>query len=503
MRRGGGAYMIGWAALKKRNKAAFDEEASSTRITFPRTCVVVPSARGGGEAAAANRVALGDVTNVTLRGEAAPKAAREVVMETRGTNDLFYIVRALGEGLGGLVALCEMSAPLSDALKAGDVVHGVDFREIMSEIWQRVRLSATEETFLQWLVSRAQTYASTGVPQSIDALASGILLSDAAMAGEFVPVTAGGREWRSPLNALESSFARLKFNAVHAAAKALNADEAELAAALDAAERESVSNVSRSRYYNVRANYLYAIAHGGIVYIYVGESMDPEARMNAHLLAILGDDAGHRLQRGHVVVRTAREGSANDSDVFAFRAWVLVGYDEASAVQLCQSYIDFAGVAGRESRHILELARAIAGAGFAAEAVYTAQFRSLSDQSIDGVIGLNFSQPGMIHPQAAGHLDPTWRDIVASGRTAKKAKQPRAPFKCHTCGEMKEELRRCWTHDDGNGELYEQCGSCNRKERRADELVCCSTFPPGEQKSAGKRSYGKGAERMCAPCYQR
>jgi hypothetical protein len=493
----GGAFR----GLGKRNRAAFKEAAcvSNTRIARVRYTVgVLPDGKlglievGVGETnkqtmtvesaekeALRERVDLGDVTNVARRGEATPKA-REVGVETRGKNDLPYIARARGDGLGGLVALCEMSAPLSDALKAGDVVHGVDFQEITSEIWQRVRLSATEETFLQWLVSRAQTYASTGVPQSIEALVSGVLLSDAATTGEFVPVVAGGREWRSPLNALESSFARLRFNAVHAAAKALNADEAELAAALAAAERESVSNVSRSRYYNVRANYLYAIAHGGIVYIYVGESMDPEARMNSHLLAILGDDAGHRLQRGHIVVRTAREGSANDSDMFAFRAWVLAGYDEASAVHLCKSYINFAGIAGRESRHILELARAIAGAGFAAEAVYTAQFRSLNDHSIDGVIGLNFSQPGMIHPQAAGQLDPTWRDIVESGRTAKKAKQPRAPFKCHTCGEIKDCIRRCWTQDgerNGNGELYEQCGSCNRKERRADRQLneCAGT----------------------------
>jgi len=41
--------------------------------------------------------------------------------------------------------------------------------------------------------------------------------------------------------------------------------------------------------------------------------------------------------------------------MFAFRAWVLAGYDEASAVHLCKSYINFAGIAGRESRHILEL----------------------------------------------------------------------------------------------------------------------------------------------------
>jgi len=85
-----------------------------------------------------------DVTNVARRGEATPKA-REVGVETRGKNDLPYIARARGDGLGGLVALCEMSAPLSDALKAGDVVHGVDFQEITSEIWQRVRLSATED----------------------------------------------------------------------------------------------------------------------------------------------------------------------------------------------------------------------------------------------------------------------------------------------------------------------------------------------------------------------
>jgi len=478
--------------LGRRTREALREadDVANTRIAR----VIVPSARGGGEAATANRVALGDATNAARRVEAAPKAApREIGAETRGKNDLLYIARALGDGLGGLVALCEMSTPLSAALKAGDVVHGVDFKEIMSEIWQRVRLSAPEETFLQWLASRAQTYASTGVPQNVDALASGILLSDAATAGEFVPVTAGEREWRSPLNALESSFTRLQFNAVHAAAKALNADEAELAAALDAAERESVSNVSRSRYYHIRANYLYAIAHGGIVYIYVGESMDPEARMNAHLLALLGDDARHRLQRGHAVVRTAREGGADDNDVFAFRAWVLVGYDEASAVHLCQSYIDFVGVAGRKSRHILELARAIAGAGFAAEAVYTAQFRSLNDQSIDGVIGLNFSQPGMIHPQAADQLDPTWRDIVASGRMAKKAKQARAPFKCYTCGEMKEDIRRCWTQDgERNGELYEQCGSCNRKERLANRQPneCAGTAGTSNVAAAAAGSLG-------------
>ena len=149
--------------LKKRTRRALKEadDVANTRIAR----VIVPSARGGGEAATANRVALGDATNAARRVEAAPKAAaREIGAETRGKNDLLYIARALGDGLGGLgglVALCEMSTPLSDALKAGDVVHGVDFKEIMSEIWQRVRLSATEETFLQWLASRAQTYAST------------------------------------------------------------------------------------------------------------------------------------------------------------------------------------------------------------------------------------------------------------------------------------------------------------------------------------------------------
>jgi hypothetical protein len=408
-----------------------------------------PSAQGNRDAAA----------------RSSEKTASGVGADTRGKEQLRYIARALGNGLGGLVTLGEMNASLSGALKAGEVVHGVDFREVYSEIVQRVRSSATAEMYLEWLASRAQTYASTGVPQSIHALVSGILSSAAVTAGEFAPMTAGNQEWRSPLNAVESAFARLHFNAVRAAAKALNADEAELAASLNAAERESVASVARSRYYNVRANYLYAIAHDGVVYIYVGESMDPEARLNAHLVAILDGDAGHK-QRGHAVVCAAREGSANDNDAFAFRAWVLVGYDEASAVQLCRSYIKFVGIGGRKSNHILEIARAIAGAGFAAEAVYTAHFRSLNDHSIDGVVGLNFSQPGMIFNQA--QEDPSWRDIAALDGTAWKAKQPRT-FKCYTCSKIKKNVRVFWTRGgEGNGELYEQCGVCQAQESLAN-----------------------------------
>ena len=58
--------------MGKRNRMAFAEadDVANTRIAR-----IVPSARGGGDAAGAKRVALGDATNAARRGEAAaPKA---------------------------------------------------------------------------------------------------------------------------------------------------------------------------------------------------------------------------------------------------------------------------------------------------------------------------------------------------------------------------------------------------------------------------------------------
>jgi hypothetical protein len=80
----------------------------------------------------------------------------------------------------------------------------------------------------------------------------------------------------------------------------------------------------------------------------------------------------------------------------------------------------------------LQCARAIAGAGFAAEAVYTARFGSLhgNTANLDDRVGLNFSQPGVVHSHTMPG-DLTWRQIVALGNKAKKAKV-KTPGKCRT-----------------------------------------------------------------------
>ena len=107
---------------------------------------------------------------------------------------------------------------------------------------------------------------------------------------KFLPVTGDGclattDRWKSPLKKAESTFSRTPFNALHCAARALESNRDELAAALADAEKGAIG-IARMLY--VRACYLYTIldTNTGTHYFYVGESIDVEARMSSHLDAM-------------------------------------------------------------------------------------------------------------------------------------------------------------------------------------------------------------------------
>ena len=77
------------------------------------------------------------------------------------------------------------------------------------------------------------------------------------------------------------------------------------------------------------------------------------------------------------------------SDDFNMRLFVVSAHDEASARRLAKSYVEFCGsCGGKFPPSILEVARACAASGFYSEAVYTAAFRSMHDESTESCVGL-------------------------------------------------------------------------------------------------------------------
>ena len=177
--------------LEKRTRRAFKEadDVASTRIARVAR-VIVPPARGGGDAAGANRVAFGDVDQrrAARRGGGAEggggrillmmrrKMTMMMVMLMMGCDDattttttlaaLKYVKRADGGGLGGApVALEVFNEPLCAAIVNNETVRGVDFESIIREIYSRVSPSAcTRDEFVSWLVRGAPMFAATGVP---------------------------------------------------------------------------------------------------------------------------------------------------------------------------------------------------------------------------------------------------------------------------------------------------------------------------------------------------
>jgi hypothetical protein len=151
----------------------------------------------------------------------------------------------------------------------------------------------------------------------------------------------------------------------------------------------------------------------------------------------------------------------------------------------------------------LEVARAIAGAGFFAEAVWTAHYGTLHGHTTgDGVIGMNFSQPGVCHPQGRGvdATDATWEQMKAKfGKTTTRSGGGMPAF---TCGECSREIvQGKKSHVRGDGSVC--CDACYDKASLAKQPA----FTCGECSKEivqGKKSHphgGDGAKRICVACY--
>ncbi|CEG00810.1 hypothetical protein OT_ostta20g00035 [Ostreococcus tauri] len=475
-----------------------------------------PKDTAGGVAAEATRVALGDVTNAARRDEAVPKAASGVGLEAPVENDapkdtaggvaaattlaLKYVTRAAGDGLGGapVVTLEVFNAELCAKTMNNETVRGVDFESIISDIHSRVSPSAcTRDSFARWLARGAPLFAATGLPK-VDMMDD----DEACHQRAFRRTTSStNAQWSSPLNAAESTYACQNLNAVRVAAMALKASEFELRQALEKVETAMGSMV---RYLNVRGCYHYRIrTDDGLVFAYVGESVDVERRINEHLTALLGDGRAHDMQRGHALVRRAQKGDDDHADAdFQCSLWVIHGQDEASAVELAKTYVKTCA----STPSILEVARAIASAGFFVEAVFTAHYGTLHEHTADGVVGMNFSQPGVCHNRGVTR-DYTWNEIRETFGKKTRCTKTLPAFTCGRCDrDFPQGKSRSYRHADGHGRV---CVGCYQKASRANQpplkppfrcKICVGDFPQGKSRSY---RHADGHGRVCVGCYQK
>jgi len=133
--------------------------------------------------------------------------------------------------------------------------------------------------------------------------------------------------------------------------------------------------------------------------------------------------------------------------------------------------------------------------------VYTAQFRSMYAERTAERVGLNFSQPGVMHPQGSGNdaIDTmTWEQVKAKfGKTTTTedfcCTRCNRKFPCHG-------KRRFRPHGDGGGRV---CAGCYQSLVRAASLafkcaVCDNDVSPGKR----SRPHGDGGGRVCDACYQ-
>ena len=118
--------------------------------------------------------------------------------------------------------------------------------------------------------------------------------------------------------------------------------------------------------------------------VYIGESMDIECRISSpYFFALL------KAKRRADDTARAPSGSTLLERRFQYATFRRERAGEASARRLAKSYVEFCGSCGGNSlRSILEVARACAASGFYSEAVYTAAFRSMHDESTESCVRL-------------------------------------------------------------------------------------------------------------------
>ncbi len=357
--------------------------------------------------------------------------------------------------------------------------HGVDFKMILKTIHGWVRPSMDARRLQLWLCREAPCFESLAFASPPD------------LRREFKLDSGSTSKYKSPLTTSESQYAQVGYNAVYAAAHALGASDEELKEALTEAKNDN------SRKYCLKANYVYYVDIDGdspTTCVYVGESQDVEVRISTHLSSLFTSKKEDRLQRGH---RLAREHIADGFD-FEIYMFVTSVHDEDSAHRLARSYIDFSG-----SNNILEVARACSASGFFGEAVYTAVFGSMHDQSRDGRIGLNFSAPGLMHPVVVDEL--AFHQRIKLGLQANRARTQGTTHQlifCDVCTRWRVTVKYS-KRADGSDEC--QCKNCYEAERYAQgenvECESCGKTKAGFQKQFLHPDGRKGIQ--CTACYNK
>ena len=406
------------------------------------------------------------------------------------------IVVTAGNGLGGapVVTLEVFNAELCAKTMNNETVRGVDFKSIISDIYSRVSPSAcARDSFARWLASGAPLFAATGLPK-VD------MDDDEACRQRAFRRTTGPiiAEWSSPLNAAESKYACQNLNAVRAAAMSLDASDFELRQALEEVE---TATGSMTRYLNVRGCYHYRIrTDDGLVFAYIGESVDVERRINEHLTALLGDGRANNIQRGHALVRRAQKGDDDHADAdFQCSLWVIHGQDEASAVELAKTYVKTCA----STPSILEVARAIASAGFFVEVVFTAHYGTLHEHTADGVVGMNFSQPGVCHSRGVTR-EYTLSEIRETFGKKKKTRCTKTlpAFTCGQCDiDFPQGKSRSHSHGDGHGRVCDRCYQITLLAKRPP--FTCALCSRAVSRGKVSRPQRDGDGRVCEACYRK
>ena len=386
------------------------------------------------------------------------------VMALTGSDTLAHISRgvgiASGETLGALVD-AHAGARVARCLAGDAVVSSVEFSETVDHLFRWTEPSIELKEFLRWLQEAAPTFPSFTVPENVRSMfddgATGCLR-------EFVASgVADGDKFRSPIGVEESNFSRTRHNAVFAAAHALNASDDARSEALKLAEA-----TKNSRRFAVRSTYAWFIlCKDGPALVYIGESMDIECRISSHISSLFSkpNDAP-TTQRGHRVAQHYL------SDDFNMRLFVVSAHDEASARRLAKSYVEFCGsCGGKFPPSILEVARACAASGFYSEAVYTAAFRSMHDESTESCVGLNFAQPGRMYPVAMEQISFQDRLTLALRATTRQGRRSENQLIfCVRCTQWCATPCRMVAHDTLN---EYQCYSCYDKQRLKTSTLEC------------------------------
>ena len=494
-------------------RAANEDAARRAQEGFRVADSVVTNVPNVGEEAA--RPALGgdalpvgadiDGTGEAVEGENAQTS------DITGTDSLRHVDRARGiNAASALRALVDAGGGdgVARCLAGDRVVAGVDVAEAFGHLVGWVRPSIGAIAFQGWLNTSAPAFPSLTVPEDLNTIFLGGGVAAAIGLREFVADYENGSspgKFRSPLLSGESTFARMKHNAVHVAAWALGASDDERREALAEAARHA-----NARVFTVRATYVWFIrCESGQVYVYVGESTDVERRISTHFENLFDrQDDDPRLQRGHALAR--RECAATKDQA---HFCVISAHNEQSARSLAQSYVlcaanircDRFSDASMTCR-ILEVARACAASGFYSEMVYTAQFRSMHAERTADRFGLNFSQPGVMHPQRGGVDDAidtmTWEQVkVKFGKTTTTTTtRTAAGFTCGACEKEIASGARSFFNEKGGERI---CKACHESTRRG-RMPACTCAVCAKEIVSGKMSFshGNGGERICKACYE-